>query len=330
VEYKAQLAKVNPKAKMILICRSADAPIKETLRKVGIQVRTFADLDIPEEITDYRPSKPLLLKLSPTEQKAYFALLREGVTIARAEDLSLAIGVPRTWAKNILSKLAKHGAAYRVGRGKYALIPADIVYGRKSYVADPLVLASELMKNSEYYVAYQSAAHVHGIVEQVPFRTIVAVLKQKRSMKVGNTQLDFVTLKESKFFGLKEVRYSNVFLKVSDLEKTIIDCIDRQDLCGGITEVARTLSNAVTTENLNWVRLVSYVRRFESYALAQRLGFLLESLGKAKEVEVAPKVLNELWQLAGSHTYPLDIKASKRGKVSRRWKIIENVRVFKV
>jgi len=330
VEYKSQLAKVNPNAKMILICRSADAPIKETLSKMGIEIRTFADLEIPKEIIDYEPSKPLLLNLSPTEQRSYFALLRRGVTIARAEDLSSAIGVSKSWAKNILSKLAKRGAAHRVGRGKYAIIPADVIYGRKSYVADPLVLVSELMKDCEYYVAYQSAAHVHGIVEQVPFRTTVTVLKQKRPVKVGNTQIDFVTLKESKFFGFKEVKYSNVYLKVSDLEKTIIDCIDRQDLCGGITEVARTLSNAVATEKLNGEKLVSYVRRFKSYALAQRLGFVLEHLGKVGEIQVEPTILDDLWRLAGSCTYPLDIKASKKGKVSKRWKIIENTQLFKV
>ena len=274
VEYKAELEKINPEAKMILVCRRVDASIKKTLKKMGIEVLTFVDLGIPERFTEYEPTKPSLLRLSPTEQEAYFALLRRGVTIAKAEDLSSAAGLSKSWAKNVLSKLAKRGAAHRVGRGKYAIIPADVMYGRKSYVVDPFVLASGLLKDSEYYVAYQSAVHVHGIAEQVPFRTTVAVLRQRRQVKFGNVQIDFVKLKRSKFFGFKKVKYSNVFLMVSDLEKTVIDCIDRQDLCGGVVEIARTLSNAVATEKLEWERLVSWVRMFKSYALAQRLGFL--------------------------------------------------------
>lgn len=330
VEYKAELEKVNPEAKMILVCRKADPSIKKTLKKMGIEVLTFVDLGIPEKLTEYEPTKPSLLRLSPTEQEAYFALLRRGVTIAKAEDLSSALGLSKSWAKNVLSKLAKRGAAHRVGRGKYAIIPADVMHGRKSYVVDPFVLVSELMKKSVYYVAYQSAAHVHGIAEQIPFRTTVTVLRQRRQVKFGNVQIDFVKLKGSKFFGFKELRYSNVLLKVSDLEKTIIDCIDRQELCGGIVEVARTLSNAVATEKLDWERLISWVRRFKSYAVAQRLGFLLERLEMIGEIQLSPMVLDKLWLLVGSSTYPLDIKAPKKGKISKKWKIIENARIHKV
>lgn len=324
VEYKAKLAKVNPEARLVLICKSVDELIKEALGELGIEILTFADLKISEEFAELRPSEPLPLKLSPTEQKAYFALIRRGLAVARAEDLASAIGVSKQWAKNILSNLAKRGVAQRVGRGKYAVIPADVIYRRKSFVVDPFILASELMKDSEYYVAYQSAAHIHGIVEQVPFKTTIAVVKQKRPVKVGNIQIEFVTLKRSKFFGWKEVKYSNAFLKVSDLEKTIIDSIDRQDLCGGISEAAMTLSNAVAAEKLDWAKLVAYVRRFRSYALAQRLGFVLDRLIKTKGIRVEPKVLNDLECLTGSFIYPLDIRAPKKGRVSKRWKIIEN------
>ena len=107
-------------------------------------------------------------------------------------------------ANNVLSKLARNGVAQRVGRGKYAVIPADILYGRKSYVADPLVLISELMKETEYYVAYYSAAHVHGLTEQMPFKTTVAVLNQMRPINVGNIFLNFVNLKKSDFLDTKK------------------------------------------------------------------------------------------------------------------------------
>lgn len=326
VEYKATLMKINPEAKLILVCRKADVSIRETLRNLGIEIYTFVDLGILEELDkEYGPSKLLPLKMSPTEQKAYFALVRRGLTVARVGELASAISISKQWAKNILSSLAKKGATYRIGRGKYAIIPADVLYGRKSFVADPLVVISELMKDMEYYIAYQSAAHIHGIAEHVPFSTTVAVLKQKRSVKLGNTRIEFVTLKKSKFFGFKEMKYSNVFLKVSDMEKTAIDCIDRQDLCGGISETARTLSNALSTDKMDLSKLLIYAKKLGNHALAQRLGFLLERLSKLNTYHVDQNILSNLERLTGPYIYPLDIAGTKKGRISEKWRIIENV-----
>lgn len=324
VEYKASLAKVDPEAKIILVCKNVDASIKEVLKKIGVDVRTFLDLGISENVVAHEAEKTEAVKLSPIEQKAYFALLRRGSIVARAEDISSVLGVSLAWAKNILSKLARHGAAQRVGKGKYAVIPADVMYGRKSYVADPLVLVSELMKGTEYYVAYYSAAHVHGITEQMPFKTTVAVLKQMRPIEIRNISVSFVNLKRSRFFGYEEVKYLDVTLNVSDLEKTVVDCVDRQELCGGIPEVVRTLSNAFESGRVNWQRLFSYVGKFRRHVVAQRLGFIIEYLEERRKIRVEPEILEGLLHLTGSKIYPLDVKASRKGEISRKWKIINN------
>lgn len=330
VEYKANLAKVTPEARIILVCKNVDSSIKDLLKKIGVDVLTFSDLGIGKNAVAPEAEKTRLLELSPIEQKAYFALLKRGVVIARAEDLSSVLDVSFSWAKNILSKLARHGAAQRVGRGKYVVIPADVMYGRKSYVADPLVLVSELMKGTEYYVAYYSAAHVHGLVEQMPFRTTVAVLKQMRPIGIGNVSVSFVNLKKSRFFGHEEIKYSDATLNVSDLEKTVVDCVDRPELCGGIQEVVRTLANVFETGHVNWQRLVSYVRKFQSHAVAQRLGFIIDFLEERRKIRVEPEPLDDLQSLTGSKIYPLDIRAPRKGKISGKWKVINNAGYIEV
>jgi len=324
VEYKANLSKVNPGAKIILICKDIDPGLRETLKKIDVDVETFVDFKIPENIAKSQANKVGMMKLSPVEQDAYFALLRRGFIIAKAENLASTLDISHAWAKNILSKLASDGAAQRVGKGKYIIIPADVLYGRKSYIGDPLVLVSKLMKGIDYYVAYYSAAHIRGITEQMPFKTTVAVLKQLRPIKIGNIHMNFVNLKKSRFFGYEETEYMGISLNVSDMEKTIVDCIDRQDLCSGIAEVIRTLSNAFEVEKLNWQKLSSYVKRFESHALAQRLGFIMELLRERKKIQVEQIILDELLSLTSPKVYPLDIKAPKQGEISRKWRIINN------
>ena len=324
VEYKASLAKAEPMAKIILVCRKVGESLKEVLKNLGVDVRTFRDLGIPENIFSNDVVETGLLKLSPIEQNAYFALLKRGSIIARAKDLSLVLDVPFSWAKNILSKLAKRGAAQRVGRGKYLVIPADVLYGRKSYVADSLVLISELMKGTDYYVAYYSAAHVHGLTEQMPFRTTVAVLKQMRPIRVGNIFVSFVNLKKSRFFGDEETKYLNAILTVSDIEKTLVDCVDRPELCGGISEVARIVSNAFENGHVSLQKMVSYVQRFGSHAVAQRLGFIIEYIEEKKKIQVEPEILEELQHLIGSKIYALDVRSSKKGEISKKWNVNNN------
>lgn len=324
VECKASLAKKEPMAKIILVCKNIDESLKDVLKNLGVDVRSFFDLGIPEYVFSGDAVETGLLRLSPIEQNAYFALLKRGFVIARAKDLSSVLEVSFSWAKNILSKLAKHRALQRVGRGKYLVIPADVLYGRKSYVADPLVLISELMKGTDYYVAYYSAAHVHGLTEQMPFKTTVAVQKQMRPIRVGNVFVSFVNLKKSRFFGYEETKYSDAILTISDLEKTLVDCVDRADLCGGIPEVVRIMSNAFEAGHVNLQKLISYVRRFGSHAVAQRLGFIIEYIEEKKKIQVEPEMLEELLHLTGSKIYFLDVKSSNKGEISKKWSINNN------
>jgi len=324
IEYKAKLAENFPDAKIILICKNVDTSIKKIVKQIGVEIWTFSDLGIFESsIKNIEEKKEI--KLSPTEQKAYFALLKRGLILAKTDNLSSILGISPVWAKNILSHLAKKGVAQRIGRGKYVVIPADVIYGRKSYVGDPLILISQLLRETDYYIAYYSAAQIHGLTEQMPFRTIVAVLRQLRSIRTGNLSINFVKLQKSKFFGIEETKYSDDVLKVSDIEKTLIDCIDRPELCGGLPEVARIILNALEQKKVTYQRLILYLKRFGSYAVIQRMGVIIELITeKNAAIQVPPEVITELTTMVGSKIYPLDVKGSKKGQISKKWKINNN------
>jgi len=263
----------------------------------------------------------LKIRMSHAEQTAYFSLLRGGIVVANAKILSPLLEIPVKQARNLLLALSKKGIVQRIAKGQYALIPADILYGRKGFVNDPHVIAGQLMENlrEKYYVGYQSAAHLHGAAEQLPFSTFIAVLKQRRPIKVGNKRIQFITLKRDKFFGVAEMNYFDSFLKVSDREKTVIDLIDRLDICGGVDEVARTVSNLM--EDVDARMLIRYLKRMRKPVVAQRLGFILEKLGQDEHM------LGKIERLKSPYSYPLDPYSRKRGRKSRRWDLIENIRL---
>jgi len=261
------------------------------------------------------------IQMSHTEQTAYFSLLRKGIVVANASILSSILEIQIKRAMNLLIALSNKGVVQRIGKGQYALIPADILYGRKSFINDPHIITDQLMKNrgEKYYVGYQSAAHLHGAAEQLPFTTFIAVLKQRRPIKVGNNKIQFITLRKKKFFGVKEMKYFDSFVNVSDREKTIIDLIDRPDICGGIDEVARTVLNLL--EDVDMKKVVRYLRKMRKPVVAQRLGFILEKLDQGEDA------LMKIEALKGSHTYLLDPYFPKKGEKSVRWNVIENIKL---
>ena len=76
------------------------------------------------------------IQLSHLEQTIYFASQRQGVHLLDADFASDLVGVSRRHAVNLLASMAQKGVLHRVGRGRYAVIPPDVLYGRRSYVVD--------------------------------------------------------------------------------------------------------------------------------------------------------------------------------------------------
>jgi len=272
-------------------------------------------------------SQPALVQLSHLEQTIYFACQRTGVNVIDASVAMRLIDVSRKHAVNLLSSMARKGALHRVGRSRYAVIPPDVLYGRKSYVVDPHQIIGELMRTKEggdqYYVAYQSAAALHGAAHQLPFVLMVATPCQRRPIELGQARIQFVQIKKPKFFGFQELFYQEARLNVSDPEKTILDCLERYDLCGGIDEAARTIS--VLLEKAVSDRLVGYLKRMGNQALTQRLGLILERLNTLQAVD--ENLIADIDRQVGDHIYPLDPHGPAGGKVDTRWRIRENIDV---
>jgi len=144
------------------------------------------------------------VELSHLEQTVYFACLRHGEQVIDTDRASQLANISRGHAIKLLASMARKGALYRVGRGQYVVIPSDVLYARRSFVADPYLVVDEILAGDgvhEYYVAYQSAAFVYGAARQLPQSLFVAVPAQRRSIALGNSRIEFVKLQQDKLFG---------------------------------------------------------------------------------------------------------------------------------
>jgi len=89
---------------------------------------------------------PDQIQLSHLEQTAYFAALRQGIHVLDVESVGGLVTVSRAHAMKLLADMARKGALYRSGRGRYVVIPSDVLYGRQTFVADPFQIVDELLR----------------------------------------------------------------------------------------------------------------------------------------------------------------------------------------
>jgi len=260
--------------------------------------------------------------LSPLEQRAYFALVRAGRKVASPQVVGALLGLTAIRSAKVLAALKAKGAALRLGRGRYALVSPEAIQGTGAFGQDLLAVAAEFLEleGQDYMAAYLTAAYLHGILEQVPQSVQIAVTNQRRELRLSESQrVRFVAVLSRNFFGAQELRYGERLLKVTDLEKTVLDCLDRLDLAGGLTQAVDILRAA--SDKLDGKKLLDYAKRLGNRSLQERLGYILERL------RLFPNVADALSAL--KHPVPclLDPQGLREGRVNDRWHLWVNAEV---
>jgi predicted transcriptional regulator of viral defense system len=217
-----------------------------------------------------------------------------------------------------MTGLVNRGLATRLKPGLFILVPFEL--GReREYLGNPYVVARELADTPEYYVSHASAMDLHQMVTQPQFAVFVTSPKAIRPRTVLGTEFRFVRCKPEDMFGIVEHWATKTTrVRVSDLERTIIDGLKQPEHSGGFTEVAKGFW--MRRDAIAVPKLVDYALRLEVGAVVRRLGFLLETF----EVE-APAELERL-RTGLTETYaPLDPLMPSEGPYRSRWRLRVNV-----
>jgi len=129
----------------------------------------------------------------------------------------------------------------------------------------------------------------------------------------------FITVKEKSIWGIKEVWINNKEkIRISNIEKTIIDCLTYPQYCGGITEIAKGIW--IIKDKINYKILLNYVNRHNKNVVAKRLGRLLELLNIGDL-----KILLELKKYVKDRYDLFDPTLSLKRIDKNSWRLIDNV-----
>lgn len=255
--------------------------------------------------------------LSTTESSLLSQMAEMGKNIFKLKDIT-EFDIPYRNAKLIASRLIRKGWLTPLSRGTYLIVPLEAgVEGR--YSEHEFVIASHLIE--PYYIGYWSALQYHGLTEQVPVTVFVVTTRHviDRSRVILDSRYRFVTVAEKKFFGFGRVLVANSAVNVSDKTKTIADCLDHPEYCGGISEAAKALWVARDVVSVDGI--VDYGFMMGNSAILKRLGYLAELLGE----EMPENVLDRLRGKIRKGYSLLDPLGKKEGRHSTRWGLIVNV-----
>lgn len=225
------------------------------------------------------------------------------------EEAQKILGADHLVTKVILSRLEKKGWIERIEKGKYMIIPLGAEKGK--YTLNEFVIGSMLVK--PYAIAYWSALHFYGLTEQMSDTVFIQTTVRKKNQKIKIFGINYrvVRIKEAKFFGIRREWIEETEVDITDKEKTIVDCLDKPQYCGGIIEVAKALRNGRFDRD----KLVMYADKMGNSGVIRRLGFLCEFLG----IEInlpGIKTKNYLY---------LDPTMPRKGNKNAKWRLIINL-----
>mgnify|MGYP002762684942 FL=1 len=254
--------------------------------------------------------------LSTRESQVLSRLAGESRQIISISDIAEALDIPRTSAKDMAFALKEKGWLERIAHGKYLIVPLSA--GEDSvYTAHEFVIASALVE--PMYIGYWSAMNHHGLTEQVPQTVYIVTPERAREREIHGVTYQPVSVTEQKFFGYQPTAVGSNQINISSIEKTLVDCADHPEFCGGISELTKALQNAVDSR-CSWERVVEYLRQVDNGAATKRIVYLSDQLdielpqysALTEEFTTGYPLLDPTREATGTHdsTYQLRLNVS--------------------
>ena len=240
------------------------------------------------------------------EQRDFLIFLNdEEIEIFTFSDIEKRLGSLNKNLSNILANLVHHKLLVQLEKGKYC----------RPNFGNNFVIANYLAKDSA--IAYWSALNHYGLTEQIPNTIFVQTDKLKRSKKVLNVDYKFIKVHPKKIIGITTEGRGSYKFRITDIDKTIIDCFDLPQYSGGFAELVRAFYNA----RLNKQKMLDYAIAVDNVSIFKRISYLSE-LFEMKGFKIFQKETEK--RLKSKYTY-LSQFSEKTGKYLSRWKLCLNV-----
>lgn len=208
------------------------------------------------------------------------------------------------------------GRVKQVRRGLYLSAPP----GRPA-VADPYLICAKMSPDA--VLAYHTAMQFHGKAYTVHSEYVCCSRSRVHSFKYEGQTFRAVLFPRSlltkgqEMLAVEEAESQGETLRVTSLERTMVDMLQRPQLCGGWEEVWRSLE---MVEYFHLDKIVEYVELLENATTAAKVGFFLDQ--HREQLMVDPTCLERLKVLCPKSPHYLERSYKGNSKFLPDWNLV--------
>ena len=209
--------------------------------------------------------------------------------------------------RSALKRLMKQKLIMKIRKNLYTCISGET----GAPVANRFQIGCSITKSA--YISHHTAIEYHGMSDQVFYDVYVSSETRFQDFEFdGYTYKYFSTKTQT---GVENVQYSDG-IRVTDIERTLIDSVKDMDKIAGMEEVIAFIQSI---RKLNEKKLCLYLSEYQNQFLYQKMGYLMETYYSATGIT------EEFYQICLEH-----IGKSKRylsndiyqGNYNSKWKLV--------
>ena len=215
---------------------------------------------------------------------------------------------------NYLFNLVSHNKIIKVRNNLY------VSYDQMGIInANKFQIATKI--TNESYVSYHSALEYYGLTNQVYNEMIIG--NPTRFIEFDFNDYSYIC----KVNNIKEeINYiENEGIRVTSLERTIIDCIDNINLAGSIEEILNALENIKIIDE---AKLLKVLKAYDKIFLYQKVGYILEQY--KKEMNLSNHFFDECQKRQSKQVKYFLNNEFKNIKYNSKWKLMAPSNIRKI
>jgi predicted transcriptional regulator of viral defense system len=240
-------------------------------------------------------------------------------TLKEFTDFLEGKGSDNEWTKrNLLAYHKKSGRIIGVKRGLYAVVPLGVEPDK--FLPDPFLLATRMADDA--VLSYHTALDFYGSSYSVFNRFIYLCSSAMHPFRWRGYEFRAAPVpqairgKKTESFGIKQEDRRGQLIRVTGLERTLVDVFDRPDLGGDWEEIWRSL-DMVAYFNLDEV--VKYALLLKNSTTIAKVGFYLEQ--NRERLMVRDSHLNRLRKHRPTTPRRMERSGTKPGKFVAAWNL---------
>lgn len=162
------------------------------------------------------------------------------------------------------------------------------------------------------YLSYHSAMEYYGLQNQVFNRIYLSAPKRFRPFEFD--YVEYIYAPDKFREGIVKDATRNIYY--TELERTVVDCIDRIDLAGGIEEL---IYNIELIDKIDESKILFYLSLYEKQVIYQKAGFIFSRL--KNKFNITDYFIEECKKKIGKSTRYLTDKYESQQVYLSEWKL---------